>query len=772
MKMIKRLLLKLCYSLTILILIQDNCYSETAYNIEAQKIEYENNNLIIGSGNATIKDDNENKITSNKIIYYRDLNKVETFGNSKYEDDFNILEAENFKYDILNGIIEASKNVVLIDKKKNKYKFNKLIYYKNTKIGKGINANVNLNDDSYFEADEVITNAKTQKTIFKNSKFTTCKNIYDGKKFCPSWHLKSKKTTHDKNKKKIIHKDAVLKIKNIPVLYTPYLSHPDPDVIRQSGFLPPIVKSISNIGRTISVPYFYAVAKDKDITITPVFYGQENSLLKTSYRQIFKKSFLQIENGYTKGYKKLNNSNRTPGSRNYFFTKFESNLKNSKKKKVDLNLNIQKISQENFVRVNKINTKLFKEDIRILENTIELKSFTENSKLEAKAGVFENLDLVEKSKYTYFLPDANFSLNIKKFKNFNTNLNSYLQVKKFSESSEQAKIRNLISINSQNYIMKKKGFSTTYKANVLNNNLYNNNINNLKGNTNINNYLTFAIENSLPLAKFSKENYQILSPKVFLKYTTGQMKNAKFNNKILNFSDITSMNRTNDLDTPETGGSIGYGLSYFINKNNNDTSKYKTEINIGQIIQENTNKNMPIKSSLNNKTSDFIGNLKFSILQNEKINTPPEKNTLNLMNNFKNNFATINYKFNIQNDLEQLNRNSLNLENSYNKFYTLIKFEERNNYLGNERSASFNLKKLISKNYFLDFETKKNYISNKIEYRKLSLNFENDCIVTSLAYSKDSYADKDYYGNKTIEFNITIKPFSETLGQDISKFIE
>ena len=44
------------------------------------------------------------------------------------------------------------------------------------------------------------------------------------------------------------------------------------------------------------------------------------------------------------------------------------------------------------------------------------------------------------------------------------------------------------------------------------------------------------------------------------------MNNASSKNKILNYADIYSMERLNNIDNPETGGSLGYGLNYELNK--------------------------------------------------------------------------------------------------------------------------------------------------------------------------------------------------------------
>ena len=41
------------------------------------------------------------------------------------------------------------------------------------------------------------------------------------------------------SKKQLIYDDAILKVYNMPVLYFPKFFHPDPTVVRQSGFLQP-----------------------------------------------------------------------------------------------------------------------------------------------------------------------------------------------------------------------------------------------------------------------------------------------------------------------------------------------------------------------------------------------------------------------------------------------------------------------------------------------------------------------------------------------------
>ena len=96
--------------------------------------------------------------------------------------------------------------------------------------------------------------------------------------------------THDKTKKTIFYNNAVIKVYDIPIFFTPYLSHPDPSVDRRSGFLPPSFSNSKNLGSAFAVPYYFAIDKDKDFTLNSKFYASENPLFAGEYRQAFKNS--------------------------------------------------------------------------------------------------------------------------------------------------------------------------------------------------------------------------------------------------------------------------------------------------------------------------------------------------------------------------------------------------------------------------------------------------------------------------------------------------
>ena len=760
--------------LLIIIFVKNTSNSSENFEIMAKKVEFiKSENLVIANGDAKAIHASGKKILANKILYYKNKNLIKTIENSLFSDgDINI-SAKQFFYDTKLKIIKASGNVVLTDKNKNKFFFEEFEYDQIKLIGKGKRVRVKTTEGIYLKSKDAIIK-KSNDTIELNfADFTTCSKIKnDNNEFCPSWSINSKKTTHNKKERKISHKHAVLKLKNIPVFYTPYITHPDPSVKRQSGFLPPIVKTLTNIGRTIQVPYFWSLDVDKDITITPTYYFNEHDLLKTSYRQAFKNGFLNIETGYSKGYKRLNKTGRTKGSRNYFFTEYNKKLPNFVFDNSDIKIKIQKISQQNFVRVNKINTKLFKNDIRILENTLQISSNKKNKRFNLKIGAFENMDVFDNAKYTYYLPDGAYQQN-KNYKKFNLNFNSFFQGKKFEKNQKQGKVRNSVLIDTKKLILKKNGIDTMLKFALHNNNIYNDNVAGLKNNLNIDNYFTLASDSSLPLAKFSKKKYQLIKPRVFIKYTSGKMQDASSNEKIMNYSDIFSMNRTNNLDTPEVGTSAGYGIDYLFSENNLSKSGISKKLSsgFGQVYRTKAQSLMPNKSSLNNKSSDFVGYLKYDLYGQNNNYKNNKDDKIKFLSNFEKNFLTFNYKFNLENDLSEFSKNSIELSGNYKKFNTSLKFEEKNNHIGSNRSGNLNIKKLFRDNYYMSFDGKKNLKDSSSEYLRYGINFENDCLITSLTFSRDFYTDKDITSSKTLIFGIVLKPFADNFAPDLSNFI-
>ncbi|MCW8994983.1 MAG: LPS assembly protein LptD, partial [Psychromonas sp.] len=80
--------------------------------------------------------------------------------------------------------------------------------------------------------------------------------------------------------------NAVLKVKDVPVFYLPYVTYPIRNT-RKTGLLFPDFKSGGTNGFTVSQPLYLNLAENMDATIKPVYMENRGTLLSTEYRYLF-----------------------------------------------------------------------------------------------------------------------------------------------------------------------------------------------------------------------------------------------------------------------------------------------------------------------------------------------------------------------------------------------------------------------------------------------------------------------------------------------------
>lgn len=76
---------------------------------------------------------------------------------------------------------------------------------------------------------------------------------------------------------------AVLRFKDVPILYTPFFTFPL-DKERESGFLPPSLGSSSRSGLEASIPYYWNIAPNQDDTIWLRYMDKRGTQLRNQYR--------------------------------------------------------------------------------------------------------------------------------------------------------------------------------------------------------------------------------------------------------------------------------------------------------------------------------------------------------------------------------------------------------------------------------------------------------------------------------------------------------
>jgi LPS-assembly protein len=103
----------------------------------------------------------------------------------------------------------------------------------------------------------------------KGVRFTTCPKAEE------SWQIKAKSVTLDTGARIGEARSAIVDFEGVPILYLPWLSFPLSNE-RKSGFLYPTIGNNSRSGPSISVPYYWNIAPNADLTFEPIEYSRRN----------------------------------------------------------------------------------------------------------------------------------------------------------------------------------------------------------------------------------------------------------------------------------------------------------------------------------------------------------------------------------------------------------------------------------------------------------------------------------------------------------------
>ena len=243
-------------------------------------------------------------------------------------------------------------------------------------------------------------------------------------------------------------------------------------------------------------------------------------------------------------------------------------------------------------------------------------------------------------------------------------------------------------------------------------------------------------KSSLPLKKDGINYSNFFSPNFMLRYAPGHMRDLSNKDVYLRYTNLYSMNKTSEI---EDGLSAILGFDFKINeKVSNESNKEKFSLSLGQVFNFDENKDIPSKSSLDQKMSDVVGEINYNFSKIGKID----------------------YKFSIDHNLNELNYNEVSTELNFGKVQFNLDYLEQQNHIGLEHYVSSGVSLNFNDNNKFTFSTKKNFKTESTELYNLSYQYAIDCLTAGLAYRREFYQDADLEPKNTLMFTITFVPFT------------
>ncbi|MEP4981795.1 LPS assembly protein LptD [Ascidiaceihabitans sp.] len=159
-----------------------------------------------------------------------------------------------------------------------------------------IGARVVMNEQLQLAAVEMNRVGGRYTQLYKTA-VTSCHVCDSGK--APLWQIRAKRVVHDQQEQQLYFDRAQFRIRNVPVFYLPRLRLPDPTLERATGFLIPSLRTTSQLGTGIIVPYFIKLGDHRDLTLSP-YWSARTDTLNFRYRQAFKTGRISFEGAYTR----------------------------------------------------------------------------------------------------------------------------------------------------------------------------------------------------------------------------------------------------------------------------------------------------------------------------------------------------------------------------------------------------------------------------------------------------------------------------------------
>ncbi|MDC0481786.1 organic solvent tolerance protein, partial [Candidatus Pelagibacter sp.] len=591
------------------------------------------------------------------------------------------------------------------------------------------------------------------KTIVNNGIFTSCR-LNDN---CPPWSIKAEKITHDKIKKDMIYKNAVLKVYDIPVLYFPKFFHPDPSVKRRSGFLRPLLNNSETLGSSLYIPYFKTISHDKDLTFkTTLFekhtkFEKEKYILQSEFRKQNKDSFLIADVGLLRDYKPINNNKFR--NANHLFLDFMGNLELDNYTKSGFEAQFERVNNDTYLKVFQnvlTQSPVMPKSLSTMNSNLKFYFDKENQNLSTGIEIYEKLGVKNSDRYQYTLPYYDFDKNLNSIiednlisgnLNFSSNGNSTLK----DTNNLRTTITNNLNYDSVDYISK-LGFKNNFGLYFKNLNSMGKNDAIYTSNPQLDAMSMFKIDTIYPLLKSNDMVKETLIPKISLRINPGNnMNDYSQSSSIINATNAFDLNRLGISNDFEAGRSLTFGLDYKFDKievyQDKDDKKIKDkylEFKLATVVRDQIESEIPSSSTINRKNSNLFGSIENKLFENT-------------------NFS---YNFSLDNDMKTINSNDIETEISINNFVTTFKFIEDRNELGSTHLISNDTEYKVNDNTLLKFSTRRNKEIDLTEYYNLSYEYKNDCLTAALKFNKTFYKDKDLLPTEDLFFTITLIPLT------------
>ncbi len=282
------------------------------------------------------------RVTADSVNYSGDTGRITVAGAVDFEDPLVRIESDTGSYDQAGGADFKKSTFELLDRP-----------------GRGSANELTVQPGGKISLEQV--------------RYTTCP-VGD-----KDWMLQASSINLDTVKQEGVGRGVWMQFKGVPIFYTPYISFPLGSE-RKSGFLVPILNHSASNGYEIGIPYYFDLAPNYDLTLTPKYLSLRGVELGGEFRFLTESSHGQIETEF------LPNDKETNSDRYYLHLTDVTDFKPGLRSDVD----IAAVSDSNYFQDFGVGSE--QTSVTFLERTADLKYYDDYWRVRGQLQNFQTID--------------------------------------------------------------------------------------------------------------------------------------------------------------------------------------------------------------------------------------------------------------------------------------------------------------------------------------------------------------------------------------------
>lgn len=708
--------------------------------------------LNTASAQNLLTENKQIEFAADKVIYDQENNIITASGNVILNQNGNSLKADKVIYNATSGEVSAEGGITINEASGN------ILYTENANLNGDLKEGfINNTRVIFTDGSKLIARTgerKGQLTILQNAIYSPCEFCLEPGKENPTWLIKADEITHDSDEKTIRYKNVRLEVAGIPILYSPYLAHPDPSVRSRSGLLPPTrLGNSTELGAYISVPYFFDISQSQDFTFEPIITSREGIVFAGTHRKHVGNGIFTTTASFANVNERDNNFIKTGDRelRGHIFSAGEFDLKSLD----SLGGNWQWDYAANWVSDDTYLRRYYSDKTDVLESHAKIERFWDKNYATFGTYLFQGLDREDNINIT---PQAlpSFALNMNEDTGF---LNS-----KVTFDASGVQIYRSEGMRSRRFSAK-AGWEIPFQSSLgdfytisatVRSDLYNN------SNTEFPDFPQYAgidgthsrllpklaLDWRLPFLKAGETTSQVIEP-IFsiivaptkpnlpenvVNFTNEDSRNFEFDE-----NNLFSHNRFNGYDRWEGGTRVNFGVRY--NLYTDDINMIAT---IGQSVRLNNTETFPVGSGYEGKASDFVGRVDLTL-----------GNNIDYVHRFRLDKKSLN-----------LRRNEMILSGGPKWLKASVRYldldlNDNNQLVGTELENRREIGTGLNVNFDEKWSARGSWVKDLLNDKTISYDagvfYQDDCLEFGFTYERRFTSDRDIAPSNTVFFRIVLK---------------